>query len=163
MELDHAKEIIQALADGVDPYTGDHFPPDSPYQRADTVRALFMALDAMGNPSRSGEPRPVDPNIPKAGAAWSPAEEQRLSDAFTAHKTIPEIAAAHGRTPGAITTRLVKLGLIEDSAANRAGRGNAPEPRGVRHPIPASPTSPPPRPAAMPPELTREEKDNLPF
>ena len=39
MELDRAKEILQALADGVDPYTGDRFPADGPYQRADTVRA----------------------------------------------------------------------------------------------------------------------------
>jgi len=43
MELDRAKEIIKALADGVDPYTGERFPADSPYQQADTVRALADA------------------------------------------------------------------------------------------------------------------------
>ena len=126
MEIDRAKDIIQALADGVDPYTGDRFPADGPYQRADTVRALFMAIEAMGKTRRARDPRPVDPNKPKAGAAWSPEEEQRLRDAFAAHKPIPEIAADHGRTPGAITARLVKLGLIEDNATNRAGQGNRP-------------------------------------
>ena len=35
MQLDRAKEIIEALADGVDPYTGEQFPADGPYQRAD--------------------------------------------------------------------------------------------------------------------------------
>ena len=42
MQLDRAKEIIEALADGVDPYTGENFPADGPYQRADTVRALAI-------------------------------------------------------------------------------------------------------------------------
>ncbi len=36
MQLDRAKEIVQALADGVDPYTGERFLDDSPYQRAGT-------------------------------------------------------------------------------------------------------------------------------
>jgi len=31
MEFDRAREIIQALADGVDPYTGENFPADGPY------------------------------------------------------------------------------------------------------------------------------------
>lgn len=47
MERDRAKEIIRALADGVDPYTGERFPVDGPYQRADTARALYTALEAM--------------------------------------------------------------------------------------------------------------------
>jgi uncharacterized coiled-coil protein SlyX len=46
VELDRAKEIIQSLADGVDPYTGERFPTDGPYQRSDTVSALFVALEA---------------------------------------------------------------------------------------------------------------------
>jgi hypothetical protein len=61
----------------------------------------------------------------------------------------------------------VKLGLIEDSAANRAGHGNRPAgvppaPNRPTRPIPsetATPRPAPPRPA----ELTEEEKDNLPF
>ena len=35
MEPDRAIEIIQSLADGVDPYSGERFPSDSPYQQAD--------------------------------------------------------------------------------------------------------------------------------
>jgi len=47
MEIDRASEIIQQLADGVDPYTGERFQPDSPYQQADTVRALYLALEGL--------------------------------------------------------------------------------------------------------------------
>ena len=137
MELDRAKEIIRALADGVDPYTAEPFPPNSPYQRADTVRALYTILEA----AESGKKpkKLVDPNKPRAGGKWTPEEEQRLRDAFTAHKPIPEIAAAHGRTPGAITARLFKLGLIEDNPSNRAGQGNRPSDPAPR---PISPTRP---------------------
>lgn len=69
MELDRAKEIVQALADGVDPYTGERFPADGPYQRADTVRALYTILEA----AESGKkpPKPIDPNKPRAGGKWT--------------------------------------------------------------------------------------------
>ena len=92
-----------------------------------------MALEALERRSRSRADRPdlagrspegrrpLDPNRPKVGANWTPEEEQQLRDAFTAHKPIPEIATAHGRTTGAITARLVKLRLIEDTFANRPG------------------------------------------
>ena len=154
MEFDRAKEIIQALADGVDPYTGERFPADGPYQRADTVRALYTALEALDKPKRARAPRPIDPNKPRAGGPWSPEEEDRLRAAYTAHKPIPEIAAAHGRTPGAITARLVKLGLIEDTAANRAGQGNRP-------PVASTPAErPAPRPSS--PAIDPDD-DKIPF
>ena len=62
MEFDRAKEIMQALADGVDPYTGERFPADGPYQRADTVRALQAILEAAESGKRPR--KPVDPNKP---------------------------------------------------------------------------------------------------
>jgi len=169
MELDRARDIIHTLADGRDPATGEQFPPNSPYQQADTVRALFVALEALEKGTRRREPRPVDPNKPKVGANWTPEEETQLRDAFTAHKPIPEIAAAHGRTPGAITARLVKLGLIEDTATNRAGQGNRPGLSASAGPSRRSPDSwrreAPPEGAKTdrPADLTQEEKDNLPF
>lgn len=115
--------ILQALADGLDPATGQPFPPDSPYQRADTVRALHAALDALrapacpvpatgASPSEPKPSRPVDPDKPAAGQKWTPEEDQRLRDGFLAHPFIPELAAAHGRTRGALTSRLTKLGLL---------------------------------------------------
>jgi len=126
MELDRAKEIIRSLADGRDPATGQQFPPESPYQQADTVRALYMALESLEKGGRTRAPRVVDPNKPKAGGAWTPEEEQQLRDAFAARQPIRDMAQAHGRTPGAITSRLVKLGLIEDDHRNRPGQGNRP-------------------------------------
>lgn len=44
MERDNAAKILQTLADGVDPATGEPFPASSPYQRADVVRAMSRNL-----------------------------------------------------------------------------------------------------------------------
>lgn len=123
MEAQKAAEIIRALADGRDPITGEAFPPDSPYQQADTVRALFVALEVLKRQKHVRGKRPGDPNRPKMGAPWTPDEEQQLRDGFAAQKTIPELAAMHGRTASAITSRLVKMGLIEEDPSDRAGRG----------------------------------------
>ena len=45
MEPARAIEIVQKLVDGVDPFTDERFPSISPYQQADTIRALHMALE----------------------------------------------------------------------------------------------------------------------
>ena len=47
MEIADAIQIIQALADGVDPQTGEALPEDSPYQNPLTLRALFAAIRSL--------------------------------------------------------------------------------------------------------------------
>ena len=47
MEASQAVRILRALADGIDPYTGEVFPQESPYQHPDTVRALWSAVRAL--------------------------------------------------------------------------------------------------------------------
>ncbi len=188
MEHDRAREILCSLADGWNPVTGEQFPPGSPYQHADIVRALYVALAALEKGSKASPPRvprAVDPTKPKAGmprrsdaakagGPWSPEEEQQLHDAFVAGTPVTEIAAGHGRTTGAITARLVRLGLLADTAGTRTGRGHAPEVVPTQpnpsQPEAASPVScpppspqPTPRPSLLPPELTQAEKDTLPF
>jgi hypothetical protein len=171
METDRAKEIIRSLADGRDPATRQPFPPDSPYQQADTVRALYVALEALERGGRARAPKPVDPNKPKMGAAWTPEEEQQLRSAFASHKPVQELAATHGRTQGAITARLMRMGLIEDTGSNRPGQGNRPtmglpgrKTDGMdRGPMHQNPTMPPDRPVTPPRALTQAEIDDLPF
>ena len=54
MEPDRAIEIVQSLADGVDPHNGERFPFSSPYQQADTVRAL--GTTSVTSQSRQAKP-----------------------------------------------------------------------------------------------------------
>jgi hypothetical protein len=115
MERDNAIKILQILADGVDPATGEPFPASSPYQRADVVRALFVAVEALGNPSRSKASAPQGKSgFENAGRAWSQEEDARLGRAFDAGKSIEILAEEHKRSRFAIEARLVKLGRIEE-------------------------------------------------
>lgn len=68
MEAEQAHEIIQALADGKDPYTGETLPTSSVYQHADTVRALYLALEGLDRLKRSKARTAEGP--PMSGQAW---------------------------------------------------------------------------------------------
>jgi DNA helicase II / ATP-dependent DNA helicase PcrA len=54
---------------------------------------------------------------PRHGLSWSADEDDRLRAAFQAGEAIAAIAASHERKVGAITSRLVRLGLITEDGA----------------------------------------------
>ena len=84
---------------------------------ADVVRALFVAVQALGNPSRSKASASLDkPGLENAGRPWSQEEDARLGRAFDAGKSIEILAEEHKRSRFAVETRLVKLGRIEDTS-----------------------------------------------
>jgi len=119
MEREHTLRILNALAGGVHPGTGEKFAADSPYQHPDTVRALFDAVRAIEGgtaPAAAVERKPAAPPQSGAGSRWSPEEEQRLAAAFDDGKTIAELAKLHARTHAGIEARLLKLGKIDASA-----------------------------------------------
>jgi hypothetical protein len=115
MEKQAALQIVQALAQGIDPHSGETFPAASPYQHPDTIRALFKAAQALAeSPSeRTRSPQGAPEN---AGKPWSEEEDQLLAAAFDSGKAIPELAEQHRRTRVAIQARLVRLGKIEPPA-----------------------------------------------
>lgn len=104
MELAKAREIIRILADGVDPTTGEVLPAESVYNSPDVIRALFSVLEATTPQPKSNPHRNV-------GNPWTNVEDAQLKDEFTAKMSISDIAKEHGRTYGAIESRLDHLGL----------------------------------------------------
>jgi len=121
MEREHTLRILNALAGGVHPGTGEKFSADSPYQHPDTVRALFDAVRAIEGsrapaPTVAVERKPPAPPESGAGSRWTAEEEQRLAAAFDSGKTVGELAKLHSRTHAAIEARLLKLGKIDASA-----------------------------------------------
>ncbi len=110
-----ALPILRALADGVDPHTGEVFPAGSAYQHADTVRALFAAVAALEAVEVKAAKRADLPV--QAGKAWGDEEDVHLRGGFAARTPAKDLAETHGRTPGAIRARLVKLGLITERDA----------------------------------------------
>ncbi len=118
MDREQTLKILNALANGVHPATGEQFTADSPYQHPDTVRALFEAVRAVEGvraPAPSPERKP-DPPASGSGSRWTTEEEQRLASAFDAGRAVDELARAHNRSRAAIEARLVKLGKLDPSA-----------------------------------------------
>ena len=120
MEKQVAVKIIQQLANGIDPHSGELFPAESPYQHPDIIRALFVALRELEGQPASKPRAAVSENAPQnAGKPWSGDEDQALASAFDAGKQIPELAAQHQRSRFAIEARLAKLGKIAPPANMR--------------------------------------------
>lgn len=116
-----ALTIVSALANGVNPLTGEIFPADSPYQATDVVRALYVSLRALE--SRPWQrPRPRERLPGNAGKPWSEEEDQRLLDEFERGRPLPELAHAHERTLAGIQARLERHGRLQLSGASRYSR-----------------------------------------
>jgi hypothetical protein len=90
MDTDRAIEILKLLMDGIDPFTGEIFPKDSPYQHPDTVRALFKAIDALGKlQSRQVRQGELPEN---AGKPWSEEEDKQLVERFDGGESFKELS-----------------------------------------------------------------------
>ena len=124
MDRQHVITVLESLANGVDPKTGAAIPYDA-FQTADTVRALFSAATLLkaadAAPVAGRKRRPSA--LTSAGAPWSPEEDARVCSEFDAGMTAAQIALQHGRSSGAITSRLVKLGRIDPATVQSRDRG----------------------------------------
>jgi len=110
MEQVQALTIVRSLADGVDPESGEVFPPESAYQRPQTVRALFAAAEALDRSERFERRKAQLPA--KTGEPWSEEEDRKLLAAFDAGGALAELASGHQRTQTGIRARLVKYGRL---------------------------------------------------
>ena len=110
MEQAQALAVVRSLANGVDPESGEAFPPESVYQRPLVVRALYEAASALERSERFERRRAQMPA--KTGEPWSEDEDRKLLAAFDAGRALQELAAAHERSMGAIRARLLKYGRI---------------------------------------------------
>ena len=106
MDLGGALNILRALADGVDPSTGELAAKDSALQQPATVRALHFAIAALQRDNERPEKR-------NSYGAWSSEEDARLCEEFHCGVAFSEIANIHGRSRGAIVSRLEKLGKLK--------------------------------------------------
>jgi hypothetical protein len=115
MQLDAALPIVRALADGVNPITGEAYPEHSPYAEPRTLRALYSAVDLM---SREVEREKRRERLPaNFGKPWTQAEDESLIGEFDGGMVMIDIARRHARTQSSIRLRLEKLGKIEPTPA----------------------------------------------
>ena len=111
MSPKEAKRILELLANGVDPVTGEILPGNHVVNSPDVIRALFLAAQALDTgpvklqkPSSGGQ----------AGKPWTVDEEQRLISEFESGASIEQMSITHERSKGGIAARLVRLGKIDE-------------------------------------------------
>lgn len=130
MDTAHTIKLLTALSNGTDPFTGETFPADSPYQHPEIIRALFQAIrqfDAMRQFDAPGTPAPRAGNArsnatantaanagrpPNAGKPWSKDEDDALLGAYDTGATIEELAKTHERSRLGVEARLAKFGRV---------------------------------------------------
>lgn len=121
MDDDKALAIVSTLANGVNPHTGEVFDVDSPYQSADVIRALYIAVRALevtGSKARSKRAR-----LPaNAGKPWSEHEDLELLEKFDEGQSVADLAQAHDRTLAGIRARLERHGRVHGQGLPWRGR-----------------------------------------
>jgi hypothetical protein len=120
MEEARALAIVSALANGVDPLTGELFSVESPYQSPDVIRALYCAVRALEAAGRRRTRGPAAASN-NAGKPWSEEEDRQLLTAFDGGRPLAELAQSHGRTRGGIQARLVRHGRLAPEGGRPIG------------------------------------------
>ena len=110
MDQAQALAIVKSLANGVDPEDGEVFPAEGAYQRPQTVRALYTAVEAL---ERAAQFERRKQQLPaKTGEPWTEEEDRNLLASFDAGHALGDLAVAHQRTQTGILARLVKYGRL---------------------------------------------------
>jgi hypothetical protein len=87
MDQSQALAVVRSLANGVDPESGEVFPPESAYQRPQIVRALYEAATALERVERFERRKARMPA--KTGEPWSEEEDRKLLAAFDSGRALP--------------------------------------------------------------------------
>lgn len=119
MDSTETRMIVKTLAQGVDPKTGEVFPPDSPYNDPKIIRALFKVVDLAWPPGRSKlsldekRQRNIERGLPRnAGLPWTDEDRNKVAEGFKSGKTIRELADTFERSLTAINAELIRQELI---------------------------------------------------
>lgn len=125
MELQKSVETLQALANGVNPTTGELIPIDAPYNNPEIIRALFACLEQLKAPPKRSKHTPeekqadnISKGLPRnAGMPWTDSLKQELEGDFKAGMAPSSLAEKYQRTSGSIVHELKKQGLITEEEA----------------------------------------------
>jgi len=122
MQEQKARQILQSLIQGLDPFNGEELPGGTVLQQADVLRALLAGVAALEEAAARAARRAHLPE--NLGRPWRQEEEFELIKEIQGNEALTDIAVKHGRSLRAIEARLEKLGLItamERATRNRFG------------------------------------------
>lgn len=104
MDINRAKEIIEVLAEGVDPTTGEVLPDDNVCNKGEVVRAFYSIIAELNKKQKKNMPE-------NAGKPWTKDDDVLLTQLYKEGLTIRRIASKLGRSLGSIRSRIDKMGL----------------------------------------------------
>lgn len=119
MELNESRQIVNTLAQGIDPATGEVFPPESPYNDPEVIRALYSILESVKfarRPRKSVEERRRD-NLefgrPKnSGLPWTDEDRALIRTGFQEGMAVEKLAGTLDRSSGAIVAEIIRQDLV---------------------------------------------------
>ena len=143
-----ARRILRSLFLGVDPEVHTRLSPECVVMQPEVKVALALGVEALQRAqwmqrskakstiertkatswrtmaSNFAEVAPTSPKTgpDRAGEGWSSQEDREVSQAFTGGSSIAVIARTQERTRGAISARLVRLGLVSSRQEARRAR-----------------------------------------
>ncbi|MEJ6473016.1 hypothetical protein [Pseudoalteromonas piscicida] len=127
MDKVKAFSIVEALANGVDPITGEVMDASSPYNHPDIIRALFLILNTQPKKhiKKTLEQRQTE-NIAKRlpknhGLPWSQEAIDQVIALFNSQTAVADIAERFARKPNSIIGLLRKQQVISDEQAYAMG------------------------------------------
>ena len=115
MGYQQAREILEALVQGVHPETRVSLTGEVVLEDATVLRALHEATLALRASELRAQRRAQLPS--NVGRLWTTDEEAALRRAFEQVTAPEEIARAHRRTARAVAQRLQRLGLLGEQSS----------------------------------------------
>ncbi len=102
---DTAIHVLDRLANGVHPMTGEIFAADSPYNDPTVIRSLFFALQHLQHAT-------LDKRRKHHERAWTLDQQQFVADAYREGASLIYIGKTLKRSRSSIRSELVRQGLL---------------------------------------------------
>ena len=127
MELFKAVEMVEAVANGTNPITGEAIPGNSHFNSPEIIRALFTCTQHIRHPTPKSrktmeewQSENLSKGLPRnAGLPWTKELKAQLADSFKSGERPLELSKKFERTKYAILMQLQNQGLVtEEEAAN---------------------------------------------
>lgn len=124
MNQEQIISTLEALANGIDPTTGEILPATSPYNQPEVIRALFHAVKLIPKPKKvkktveQKQRENLDKGLPKNyGLPWQEADINSVIQDYQANMHIRNIAEKQCRKPNSIIGLLKKHEIISEQQA----------------------------------------------
>ena len=107
MNIRNAKAILEQLAQGANPMTGEMLPPDHVCNQGEVVRAFYAVLDELNKETYLLKNQPEN-----AGKPWTRTDDTMLCRMYNEGTPVIELSLYFKRTTGSISSRLKHLGIL---------------------------------------------------